>query len=643
MAQVTRILHLEDDPADRELVQAQLEEGGIVCQVTWVQSGLTFEATLLADEFDLILADYRLPAYDGLAALRSARETCPEVPFLFVSGTMGEDAAIEGLTAGATDYVLKTRLSRLAPAVRRALEESANRRGRKRAEDELRKLSRAVEQSVSTVVITDPQGSIEYANPRFTATTGYAIEEYLGKHTRLLKSGHTSPEEYQRLWATITSGRQWRGVFRNKKKNGDLYWETATISPIKNDQGVITHFLAVKEDITDLKKAEEARVKLEEQLRHAQKLDALGRLAGGVAHDFNNLLCVIVGCGELMQSRLPASDPNQADLEEVLRAAERATQLSRSLLIFSRREPAKLKPLLINELIEGMKKMVLRLIGEDIETRLQLSSEPLTVLGDYGQLEQVLTNLATNARDAMAGGGVLTLKTDQRVLDADFVQAHGFGSEGPYAVITVADTGVGMDSALLERIFDPFFTTKSVERGTGLGLSIVYGIVQQHQGHIECSSQPGKGTTFTIYLPLVSVDLTQQEKEGAAKGPVPGGHETILLAEDEAAIRGLFRKILEQHGYTVIEAKDGAEAVSTFIEHQGRVDLAVLDAVMPKKSGRVALDEMRAFRPGLKALFVAGYSETAARHPDDGSLLLKKPVRPRELLVRVRELLDSKR
>ena len=291
-----------------------------------------------------------------------------------------------------------------------------------------------------------------------------------------------------------------------------------------------------------------------------------------------------------------------------------------------------------------MKKMVLRLIGEDIETRLLLSPRSLTVMGDYGQLEQVLTNLATNARDAMPEGGVLTLETGTAAIDADFVQAHGFGSEGSYAVITISDTGVGMDSAVRERIFDPFFTTKSVDRGTGLGLSIVYGIVKQHQGHIECTSQVGAGTSFKIYLPLISKELGAGEEEAGARAPVPRGHETILVAEDEAAIRGLFRRILEQHGYTVIEARDGADAVNKFAEHRGQVDLALLDAIMPKKSGKAALDEMRALRPGLKALFVSGYAESLTQQTkrlEDGPALLRKPVRPRELLVRVREILDG--
>ncbi|MCA9961655.1 MAG: PAS domain S-box protein, partial [Anaerolineales bacterium] len=338
MGQSIHILHLEDDPLDAELVQIKLEEAGLVCQITCLQNREEYIAALQQGGYDIILADFRLPAYDGMSALHLAQEICPEIPFIFVSGTMGEEAVIDGLTEGATDYVLKQRLSRIAPAVRRALHEAENWQARQQAEEELRKLSRAVEQSANTIIITNTQGYIEYANPRFAETSGYSLSEVLEQHTRILKSGLMPPDVYQQLWATINAGKEWRGEFQNRRKNGELYWESASISPIKNTDGVITHFLAVKEDITARKQAEEVRARLEEQLRQSQKMESIGRLASGVAHDFNNLLTVILGYSDLLQIKMGSKHPWIDDLEQIRQAGERAATLTRQLLAFGRQQ-----------------------------------------------------------------------------------------------------------------------------------------------------------------------------------------------------------------------------------------------------------------------------------------------------------------
>jgi two-component system cell cycle sensor histidine kinase/response regulator CckA len=643
MEQLIHILHLEDDPADAELVQAKLEEADLNCQITRVQTRAEFDDALRQGGYDLILGDFRLPMYDGMSALRLAQELCPDVPFVFVSGIMGEDAAIEGLTEGATDYVLKQRLSRLAPAIKRALHEAENWRERQRAEEELRKLSRAVEQSASIIIITDAQGYIEYANPRFTETSGYTLAEAIGQHTRLLKSGHTPPEEYKRLWETITVGKEWRGEFRNKKKNGELYWESVSISPIKNADGVITHFLAVKEDITARKQAEEARTELEEQLRQSQKMESIGRLASGVAHDFNNLLTVIQGYSTLMQARLPNGDPQMEMLDQIRLASERAAALTRQLLAFSRQQILTPAVLDLNELVANLHKMLGRLIGEDITLSMALQPELWSITADPGQIEQVIMNLVVNARDAMPTGGRLTIETGNVHLDDRYAQTHLEAPTGPCVLLAVTDTGHGMDEPTQVRIFEPFFTTKEAGKGTGLGLATVYGIVRQSGGHITVHSEPGQGATFKIYLPAgptVPEELAEPRFHLVSRG----GSETILLVEDEETVCDLVRRVLQAEGYTLLEAQRGDEALSLAGQHPGQIDLLITDVVMPQMSGRELAEQLKALRPQLKVLFMSGYTDdTVVRH---GILtadieFLPKPFSPGKLASKVREVLDK--
>ncbi|GAB4442301.1 MAG: hypothetical protein Fur0044_38720 [Anaerolineae bacterium] len=638
------ILHLEDDPADAELVQAKLEAAGLTCQITHVQTRAEFDKALRQDNIEIILADFHLPTYDGMSALRLAQEVCPDVPFIFVSGTLGEDAAIEGLTEGATDYVLKQKLSRLVPAVKRALHEAENWRERQRAEEELRKLSKAVAQSANMIVITDIQGRIEYANPRFTETTGYTLDEAMGQTTQILKSGHPPPEVYQQLWKTITAGKEWRGEFYNKKKNGELYWESASISPIKNADGVITHFLAVKEDITERKRAEETRAKLEDQLRHAQKMESIGRLAGGVAHDFNNMLTVIQGYCALMQDQIPAGDPLLADLNQIRRASERASTLTRQLLAFSRQQVLAPTVLDLNELVANLQKMLGRLIGEDITLSTVLQPGLWSIIADPGQMEQVIMNLVVNARDAMPTGGQIILETDNVYVDASYAQTHLEVPIGPCVLLVITDTGHGMDKPTLARIFEPFFTTKEQGKGTGLGLATVYGIVKQSGGHITVYSEPGQGTTFKIYLPATespATPLTPPPTQPSTRT----GTETILLVEDDEMVRHLVQRELQAEGYTVIEANAGDKALALVKQHEGEIDLLLTDVVMPQMSGRELAQQLKEFYPQLKVLFISGYtSDSVVRR---GLLtaeieFLPKPFSLGKLASKIREVLERR-
>jgi len=506
---------------------------------------------------------------------------------------------------------------------------------RNQAEEQLLKLSQAVMQSPVSIVITDTAGDIEFVNPRFTQISGYHESEMIGRNPRLLKAGKTPPEVYQNLWSTITSGRVWTGEIYNRKKNGETYWEHATISPIRNGAGVISHYMAFMESMTE-------RKRLEEQLRQAQKMEAIGQLAGGVAHDFNNILTVIMGFGQMVQHAMNADDPKRGHLDQILDAADRAAHLTKSLLAFSRKQVMRLLQVELNELARKHTKFLTRIIGEDVTLKTVFSEEPLTVLADGGQIEQVLMNLATNARDAMHGGGELCITTQPVQLGKEFYQQHGYGTPGRYALITVSDNGAGMNAETREKIFEPFFTTKEPGRGTGLGLSIVYGIIKQHGGYITMQSQPGLGTTFNIYLPLVAEKKQCVEK--AATLVPRGGTETVLVVEDDPAVRNLVESVLKRYGYTVLLAESGAEAIALFESKWQDIDLALLDVIMPKMNGKQVCEKLRQRSPRLKVLFLSGYTADLIQGkgiPVEGIDIINKPAKPIELARKIREMLDA--
>ena len=514
---------------------------------------------------------------------------------------------------------------------------------RKRMEDQLRKLSYTIEQSTIAIIITDTDGNIQYVNPKFTQLTGYTSEEVMGKNPRILKSGKTPPEKYKQLWDTITAGGEWQGEFCNKKKNGEFYWEQERISSTKNQEGVITNFIAFKEDITLIKQAEEEQAKLRERLERASRLESIGKLAGGIAHDFNNILTVIIGYGNLLKET-KKDDPSETYVQTILTSAERAAQLTRGLLAFGRKQVINPRPINLNEIIKRTESLLLRLIGEDIELKTILMDRDGIVMADNGQMEQVLMNLATNARDAMPGGGDIIISTEAMELDNEYVKAHGYGEAGKYVLLSFSDTGEGMDEEMRKRIFEPYFTTKEVGKGTGLGLAIVYGIVKQHNGYINAYSEPGKGTTFKIYLPLIESAVEELKPETSAP-VVLIGTETILLAEDEVEVRNLGKKVLERFGYKVIEAVDGEEAIQKFVENKDEINLLAFDVLMPKKSGKEACDAIKKIKPDMKVLFMSGYSEDIIHKKGiplkKGLNFVSKPISPKQFLIMVRMVLDN--
>ncbi|MDA8099894.1 MAG: ATP-binding protein [Nitrospiraceae bacterium] len=389
------------------------------------------------------------------------------------------------------------------------------------------------------------------------------------------------------------------------------------------------------EDITD-------RKLLEHQLRHAQKLEAIGQLAGGVAHDLNNMLAVITGYASLLHMGMKDDDPLREDVGHILAASERGAYVTKSLLAFSRKQIMNIKPMEINQLARRAEGLLRRLIGEHITLRTICAPGGVTVVADAMQMEQVLMNLATNARDAMPQGGTLTIETGSVTADAAFAEMHGLPKEGDYALLTVTDTGVGMEPETLEKIFDPFFTTKEVGKGTGLGLSNVYGIVNQHEGVVEVSSAPGRGAQFRVYLP--AVQMAPEDLAGEIPPSSPKGTETVLVVEDEVAVRSMTSYVLRRFGYSVVEAVDGDDGIRKFRELGDKVSLVLLDVIMPKKTGKEVFQDITRIRPGVKVLFTSGYDAELIHVKgilDEGKPFLPKPAAPAELLRKVREVLDA--
>jgi PAS domain S-box-containing protein len=512
---------------------------------------------------------------------------------------------------------------------------------RVRQESELRQLSAAVEQSPAAIVITDTRSRIEYVNRAFTLQTGWTREEVIGRNPSLLKSGHHPPEFYAALYAALARGDEYHAEMLNRRKDGTLFWERAAMSPIRDPRGRITHYLAVKEDITQRRESEAALRRTQEQLAQSQKLEAVGRLAGGIAHDFNNLLGVIIGHGELAEASFARHPDARRRLQQILDAARRAAGLTRQLLAFSRRQVLEPRVLDLNAVVAETGDLLRRLIGEDVSLVSELDPALGRVRVDPGQLSQILVNLAVNARDAMPRGGTLRVVTSNADVDEAFASAHEPIRPGRYVQLVVADTGVGMDEAVRSRAFEPFFTTKPEGEGSGLGLSTVYGIVKQSGGYVWLDSAPGRGATITIHLPRVDAPL-----DAPATPPPAGrrGSETVLVVEDQDSLRDLICEMLADAGYSVLAAADGLLALETSAGHPGPIDLLVTDVIMPGINGRELLDRVRDARPGLRALFISGYTNDAIARSGariEGASLLEKPFGRDDLLRAVREALSA--
>jgi PAS domain S-box-containing protein len=749
-----RILLVEDVAEDAELAELEVRKLGVPFLSQRVDARAAFLEALAEFGPDLILSDYSMPGFDGMTALRLAREHAPDTPFIMVTASLNEEIAVECMRAGADDYVLKDRMARLGPAVLASLDRARSRREkelasatlresearyrllaentsdviwtigldgrftyvspsverllgfapsearkrsldetltpasaaaawaeiraaqaqastgkaveprrleleqlrkdgstvwtevtltplygqgqalagmhgaardvseRKRGEVERQRLAAAVGQAAETVVITDVGGRIEYVNPAFERITGYSRREVIGGKPSLLKSGRHEPAFYAELWRTILRGETWHGRFVNRRKDGTLYEEDATISPIRDAAGAITSFIAVNRDVTQV-------VALEAQLRQAHKMEAVGALAGGVAHDFNNILHAMLTYAHLLHSVRTNPMRVEAAAAELEQQITRGAALTRQLLLVSRRGTVRLETLDLNDVVRSSAQLLRRLVRESIVFRIRTSAAPLPVRADRGQLEQVLMNLAVNASEAMPEGGIMTIRTGAN------------GSEDVW--LSVTDSGTGIPEEIRERIFEPFFTTKPAGKGTGLGLSVVHGIVDQHRGSVSLDSPPGEGTTVRVTLPAAHSAQRLAEQTPSAQGPLPRSRgERVLVVEDEPGARTGLAEILASLGYAVTAAASAEEALA--VPEEPAFDLLLTDLLLPGMAGSELARALRGRWPALRILLMSGYPADDAVDRtvgEESPRLLQKPFDMGTLARELRAALDG--
>jgi len=512
-----------------------------------------------------------------------------------------------------------------------------------RLENEMRKLVTLLTQTEVEIVITDTRGTIEYVNPAFEKITGYSAAEARGETPRVLKSDRHDEPFYENLWGTITAGKPWNGRFINKRKDGSLYHEAAHIFPIFNEKGAIQNYAAIKRDITQ-------EVALEEQIQQASQLEAIGRLTGGVAHDFNNVLTIIRGNAETVLKDLGPGDPHYEEIFGILKASQQATRVTNQLLAFSRQQIIRPAFLSANHILKALHTTLKRIIGEDIDFRYTLCESGDTLRADRGQLEQCILNLVVNAQDAIqqkksGKERKITIKTEAVTVDATHAASSPALPEGKYVVISVSDTGVGMDHETLEKVFEPFFTTKGPERGTGLGCSTVFGIVKQNGGGVQVTSEPEQGSTFTLYWPAAEGAPVTEKATRKTPAKPARGKETILVVEDDPDILKFVSQTLESFGYTVYSAGNGEEALAFVRNQKPALDLLFTDVIMPKMGGEELAETLTRELPQLKIIFSSGYTDKHITR--DGILgpnihFLQKPYGLKALSLKVREVLDKR-
>ena len=619
MSDPLRLLFVEDSSEDADLAQRELRNAGLVFTAQRVETAADCLKALRDGPPDAVLADFTLPELDALAVIEMVKAEAPGTPVLVITGTIGEETAVACIRAGASDYLLKDRLGRLAPALQSALQTRRTESGR-------RLLATAVEQAAESIVITDRLGAIEWVNPAFEAVTGFSRQEAIGQNPRILKGGRQDAAFYEEMWRVLADGDVWRGHFVNRRKDGTLFEEDATISPVRDPSGVTTHYVAVKRDVTH-------ELALQRQLELSQRIEALGRLAGGIAHDFNNLLGIVRGFAEF-HLRYPGKKQELASsLQEIVKAADRGAKLTSQLLAFGRKQVLQPQVVDLRAALADVTGMFRHVLGEDVVLDVRVPA-PLHVRVDPTRLEQILLNLVVNARDAMSSGGRLTIEAGPAVAVEDGLRC---------ARLSVADTGAGMSPETLERIFEPFFTTKP--NGTGLGLSMVYGIVRQSGGAIRCESAPGQGARFEIILPLADPPGTPGTPATSTLRPASRGkgHETILLVEDQGVLREILARGLTAEGFTILEAGDGHGALKV-AQAAGPIDLLLTDVVMPGLSGRELAERLSASRPGLRTLFMTGHGmDVLAPHGvlEQGVRIVEKPFRMEALLDAVFDALSE--
>ena len=507
---------------------------------------------------------------------------------------------------------------------------------RRRSQEQLQRLFAAVQQAGEMIMITEPDGTVLYVNPAFENTTGYPIDEVIGKTAAILKGGKHHEAFYEEMWSTIRRGGVWRGQFTNQKKNGSLFEEMATISPIKDESGQVVYYVMVGRDVT-------SDLMLQKQLNQAQKMEAIGTLAGGIAHDFNNLLQAILGYSDLLLMKKGPTDPDRKKLEVIQHAARDGADLVSRILTFSRKGEFKMRPIDLNEEVRRVEKLLRRTLPRMIQIDLLLAGDLRIIDADPGQIEQVILNLGVNAQHAMADEGRLVIETSNMLLSDEYLWTHLRAKPGHYVLLTVSDNGIGMQPEVLDRIFEPFFTTKTNGEGTGLGLAMVHGIVSQHGGYIRCYSEPGRGTSFKIYFPvsageLIS-DLTLTREMPAF------GTETILLVDDDDRIRDMGQQIIEMGGYKVLLARSGERALEIYAAQRNEISLVILDLNMPGMGGKRCLEKILGIDPLAKVIVASGYSSNGLALDDQvtgAREFINKPYDAKDILIAIRTVLDKR-
>ena len=633
MGKPLRVLMVEDSEDDALLVLRELRAAGYDLTHERVDTAAALEAALDRHPWDLVIGDYSMPHFSGTAALAMLRQRGLDVPYICVSGTITEELAVAAMKAGAHDYVTKGQLKRLLPAIERELREAQGRATLRVTEASFATL---VEHAPVGIYRSSPEGRFLSVNAAVVRMLGYETAAQV-LNLDMARDVYADAAERQRLVERDTySDRQYDNVEATwKRRDGRLLTVQLSVRAVRNAAGRVDYYETFVRDVTDQRR-------LQQQVLQSQKMEAVGRLAGGVAHDFNNLLTVITSYSDLLLEDLAPGDAKRDDLEQVRKAADGAAALTRQLLAFSRQQVVEPRVVSLNTVVEGLQKILRRVIGEDIELTITLAPDLESVRADVGQLEQVLMNLVVNARDAMPTGGRLTVETANVEHDPEYARDREAAAVRRFAMLAVTDTGCGMDEATRARIFEPFFTTKEIGKGTGLGLATVYGIVKQAGGFIWVYSEPGQGTSFKIYLP--AVDATAERTTAAATTPAPRGTETVLLVEDAAAVRAVTKQMLERQGYTVLEAPDGEAGLRLAQRHRGVIHLLLTDVVMPRVGGRELAEQLTRLRPDVKVLYASGYTDdSVVRHGilESGTAYLQKPFSPESLARKVRDVLDA--
>ena len=639
MEPTLKILAIEDNPADFILVERHLRQQGMDAECLRVDSSEALDMAINDFEYDLVLSDFSVPSLDFYDTFAMLQSRLPDLPVILVSGSVGEEQAVELLKLGVCDFILKDNLTRLVPAIKRSLKEFSVIRARRSAEQSLleseSRFRELFEYSPVAYQSLDESGCFLDVNSRMVELLGYSREQLTGTSFSWLWTTGTRPY-FEEKFATFKQEGRVRAELELIRKDGELITVLLEGRVQRDSNGRIMRTHCVLYDISE-------RRNLEEQLRQSQKMEAVGQLAGGVAHDFNNIMQVILGNAQLQLMFNRRHDLDCRYVDEIFKAVERGASLTRSLLVFSRRQPLELTCFDLNGLVKESRNLAVRLVTEEISLNLELYDHELNIKGDAGLVQQVIFNLVTNARDAISRQGVITIGTKCVVIDKEFISRHGSDSpEGNYAVLSVKDSGCGISEEIMGRIFEPFFTTKEAGKGTGLGLAMIYGTIHQMDGFIIVDSRSGEGTSFEIYIPLA-------RKNGVSTAASPGtgnnfgNDELLLLVEDEDGVRDSLSQILTISGYRVICAANAVEAIGLVTENSSEVQLAIMDMILPGMNGMEAAGELHRISPDLPVLFLSGYSEETLESKGITGYHLQKPVHPLQLLGQIRRLLDESR